>query len=300
LIFLKYREHDKLNRKQIANSIKQTIRAIRPLEGFKGHLFIAGAQKAGTSSLFAYLSGHPLLCGADIKETEFFSRDDLFEKGGRYYRTLFPVSAVGRYSVDATPEYMYHKCCAERIYELFPENTKIVMLLREPASRGFSAFNMYQQIYQKRWFAKHVNTTCQNTREFFQPYINGTRALSIESFIEREMEIISSNIDLEEPSLIRRGLYASQIERYIQLFGRDNVLILFSDELRINPEKCVKRVLELIGLPTIPKQDYSMKHVRNYTVDGSVKNTINQYAKKLFDKDRGLLGEQFGLTVPWK
>lgn len=36
------------------------------------YLLIIGAMKCGTSSLYDYLSGHPQLCPALIKEPEYF------------------------------------------------------------------------------------------------------------------------------------------------------------------------------------------------------------------------------------
>ena len=50
-----------------------------------------GAQKAGTTSLFHYLQGHPDICMASRKETSFFYKDALFSKGLKYYEETFSV-----------------------------------------------------------------------------------------------------------------------------------------------------------------------------------------------------------------
>ena len=39
------------------------------------YLLIAGVNKAGTTSVFQYLSSHPDVCGSAVKETKFFAVD---------------------------------------------------------------------------------------------------------------------------------------------------------------------------------------------------------------------------------
>src|SRR5690242_13037086 len=36
------------------------------------NFIIAGTEKAGTTSVFTYLSAHPSVCGSIVKETDFF------------------------------------------------------------------------------------------------------------------------------------------------------------------------------------------------------------------------------------
>lgn len=41
------------------------------------NLIIAGFGKAGTTSLFEYLSSHPDICGSAVKETKFFYASEI-------------------------------------------------------------------------------------------------------------------------------------------------------------------------------------------------------------------------------
>ena len=50
---------------------------------------IVGAQKAGTTSMFHYLNQHPQIIGAYNKEVGFFSRDENYKKGNKWYRQFF-------------------------------------------------------------------------------------------------------------------------------------------------------------------------------------------------------------------
>ena len=59
----------------------------RPLPDF----LILGAQKAGTSALYAYLTEHPDVRRAIVKEVHYF--DLSFGRGDRWYRAHFPMNA---------------------------------------------------------------------------------------------------------------------------------------------------------------------------------------------------------------
>ena len=58
---------------------------LRPLPDF----LILGAQKAGTTALYAYLRWHPEITGPSFKEVSFFDRH--YAKGERWYRAHMPA-----------------------------------------------------------------------------------------------------------------------------------------------------------------------------------------------------------------
>lgn len=277
---------------------RRRLRQLYPMSGFAGNLFIVGTQKGGTGSLYSYLEDHPQLVCGDVKEIHFFDREKNFAQGENYYRSFFPVCSANYISLDATPKYLYYSRSAERIYNYSP-NAKIVILLREPVSRAFSAFNMYQQIFHQKWFRNIVKGANQDWLDFLAPLLNDGKTLDIEYFLEQEIDIINSNGMGEEPSLIRRGIYTPQIERYVRLFGRDNVLIIFSNELKEDPGSVVKRVLSFAGLKPMFNNKYALKHVREYTTDIKAKELIHHYAEEWFEKDRETLINTFDLKVPW-
>ena len=131
------------------------------------------------------------------------------------------------------------------------------------------------------------------------PMIEGKVEPTLDYFLDRELEIMSHGKMAEEPSLIRRGLYAPQLERYIRLFGRENVLILFSNDLKTDTHNTVNRVCDFIGMKPFGDREYPMKYVLKYTVDPSGKELIRQLAGELFAKDKLELASKYGLDVPW-
>jgi len=276
----------------------QTVYQEENGEKFNNYLFIVGAQKAGTSALYNYLEQCPELVGGPNKEKAFFNRDNIFVKGTRYYRSLFPTGSRHSWGMDATPEYLYYGESATRIHAFAP-NAKIVALLREPASRAFSAFNMYSKLVLGEWFRQRIQFANKDARDFFLPVAEGKVPPELGYFIDSEMQIIRNGSGTAEPSLIRRGLYAPQLERYIRLFGRRNVLILFNTELKNDTNNTVNRVLEFVGLKPLGNRNYPMVNVREYTVDQGGKELISQSAGELFAKDKLELIRTYGLEVPW-
>lgn len=283
----------------VSRQLTQPVVQTPSLENFSNYLFIVGAQKAGTTALYKYLEQRRELVGGEIKEKAYFHRDNAFVKGSNYYRTLFPVGSKYSWGMDATPEYLYFGECASRIHAFAP-NAKIVILLREPASRAFSAFNMYCDYVRQEWFRKRMSVANKHVREFFMPIVEGKMAQELTYYIDREFQVMGEGGELiEEPSLIRRGLYVPQLERYIRLFGRQNVLVLFSNELKTDTANTINRVLGFVGLEPLGFREYPMIHAREYIVDLSGKELISKRAGELFAKDKQELIHTYGLDVPW-
>ena len=81
---------------------------LRPLPDF----LILGAQKAGTTALYAYLRWHPDITGPSFKEVSFFDRH--YAQGERWYRAHLPLrrrALVG----EASPSYLFHPLAPERV-----------------------------------------------------------------------------------------------------------------------------------------------------------------------------------------
>jgi hypothetical protein len=106
-------------------------------------LVIAGAQKAGSTALFGYLLAHPLVAAAARKETHFFDRH--FQKGLGWYLAHMPPLAAGNprgaLTAEATPSYALGVGTPRRLAAALPE-ARFILLLREPAARAYSEWNM--------------------------------------------------------------------------------------------------------------------------------------------------------------
>ena len=94
-----------------------------------------GAQKAGTSWVYACLYEHPEI-HAPIKELHFFSRDR-FSKGKDWYESHFSHRKEGQKVGEFSTSYLYSKETPERIKELYPE-VKLIAIVRNPVTRAYS------------------------------------------------------------------------------------------------------------------------------------------------------------------
>ena len=132
-----------------ASRFRYATRQRRILPSF----LIIGAQRAGTTSLFNYLLGHPGVAGPSggdaavwwTKETHFF--DEKFSKGTDWYRAFFPLASTRErcrkhggelLAGEATPYYMFHPAVPARVARTLPD-VKLIALLRNPVERPLLA-----------------------------------------------------------------------------------------------------------------------------------------------------------------
>ena len=211
----------------------------------KPTIFIVGAQKAGTTALYSYLCNHPSVYSPGRKELSFFDQNVNYARGLKWYHSFFPFS-IGRgaraISFEATPEYMYYPHTMERIKLYCPE-ARIIILLREPIGRAYSAWNMYRRFAER---AVRLSTLRWDFAAATNMMLGQDPFPDFRTSITTEINALSSEI--LEPGVVRRGIYAPQVERVFKHFSSGQVLILESKELHDFPEKTLARVTSFIGI----------------------------------------------------
>lgn len=196
------------------------------------HFLIVGAEKAGTTSLHDYINQHPEVAESHRKEIQYFSR--YFYRSYDWYRAHFPLRArlTDKICGEASPYYLFHPYAAERIHGTLPE-VRIIMLLREPVARSVS---QYQHEVSK-----------------------GRERLSIaeafraeESRTAGELERMRSPLYLpfnhEHFSYKRKSEYCEQVNRYLRVFPREQLLILQSEEFFENSAQVIRQVFDFLGI----------------------------------------------------
>jgi hypothetical protein len=187
---------------------------------------IAGVQKGGTTALFDYLGDAPELSLSRVKEAHFFddetcdwSRPD-YEA---YHASFAPFD--GRPRGEATPIYLYWPGSLERIAAYNPA-MRLIVLLRDPVQRAWSHWKME--------YARGVET--------------GAFAWCIRQGRQRLFDAEPWGFH-REASYVERGFYGEQVARLLELFPRDQVLVLRSDALRGDPAAALAQVRGFLGLP---------------------------------------------------
>ena len=96
---------------------------------------IGGTEKAGTTSVFDWLSAHPAVCPSAKKETDFFRTGFTGEPavdGARYASFFERCDASRPVRMEASPGYLGEAATvAPRLRLLVPE-AKLLFILRDP------------------------------------------------------------------------------------------------------------------------------------------------------------------------
>lgn len=247
---------------------------------------IVGAQKAGTSSLYYYLTQHPQVHTSFKKEVHYFDGGieenvDSFQNGINWYKAHFPFSMSMRANdicLDATPMYLFHPFAAERIYSLTPES-KIIILLRNPTERAIS--------------------------HYFHSKRHGFENLSIEEAFAKEEHRLSNIIEKQNykktsfrvHSYQSRGFYLAQIKRFESLFPRENILYLDCQQLFQNPKLTLSKVHEFLGIDAFDTPNIESKNVG--TNKKKVPNNVYDKLNHLY-KDKNIeLAKHLNLNIDW-
>lgn len=115
----------------------------------KINLFIVGAPKCGTTSLYSYLTQHERIGGGKAKEPHYFSKD--FENFRWFnditsYHDNYDFSIDLEYRVDSSVMYFYSTLAPKEIYSYNP-NAKIIVMLRDEVDFYLSYHN--QNLYNR-------------------------------------------------------------------------------------------------------------------------------------------------------
>ena len=244
--------------------------APRPLASF----LIIGVQKGGTTALHHYLSQDPAIALATVKETHFFDdeRQDWARPDYDAYHALFPDPA-GRPCGEATPIYSYWPGCLMRIAAYNPA-MRLVLLLRDPVERAWSHWRMeFARGAETQPFAWCVR---EGRKRLHEPGANGSHRVY---------------------SYVERGFYADQLERIHQLFPRDQLLVLRSDDLKLRPGPTLSQVRAFIGAPPGAEPTARLVHVGRRFEGGLTQSDIDHLRAIYAEDDRrlaALAGFSFG------
>jgi hypothetical protein len=225
----------------------------RPLPSF----VIAGAQKAGTTSLFGYLSEHPQCAASLTKEVHYFDRS--FGHGESWYRMHFPLPAAATgdqrtkrptVTFESSPYYMFDPRVPERMRQTLP-SVKVIFLLRNPVSRAYSHY--------------------QHSRR------RGREALTFEAAIAAEEARLAGEHErlLHEPeyqslahqrySYLARGIYVDQLRHWQAYFPAEQMLSLQAERMFRQPEQVLQEVLAFLGLDSWTPSHFGNRYAGGYS-----------------------------------
>lgn len=268
------------------------------LPGNPPDFLIVGAQKSGTTSLHYYLTQHPNLLGSRPKEVGYFHNDVNFKKGKRWYHQFFKnISGKKDFlGFESTPENLYFPKAAERIKKEYPE-IKIIILLRDPVKRAYSAWNMYRELMEKRIKQDVIKKILEeDDNEIIRKLYSAGEFPEFEAFIEAEMDGIRDNVVFSQPSILRRGIYYSQVKQYLDLFGKDFVKVIGFKDFTDNRQEVLNEILMFLNLPKSGWEflNDEVKHVIPYKKNMSIEviRRLEEFYKNYNRELFSLLGKE--------
>jgi hypothetical protein len=231
------------------------------------NFFLAGAPKAGTTSLYHYLAQHPQIYMSPIKEPCYFGTEFRAENccdalrpdvdrsqrelqrylagpmgtrpfGGMVanwddYLKLF-AGARGEPAIgEASPGYLWSKTAARNIQAKVPA-AKLLFVLRDPADRAFSQYlHGLASGRLRRTFREHIDANLKNRSEKF-------------SF---------------DFPLLEFGLYSDPLRRYFDLFPPENIFIRLYDDYRAGPAQLFSSMFSFLQVEPGFVPDTSKRHL---------------------------------------
>ena len=192
----------------------------------------AGAQKSGTTTLYGLLSQHPDVCLPKQKELYFFCDYRIYKKGYGWYEEQFACDGLRG---DITPDYMLFPECAERIFK-YNKNIKLLFILRNPADRAFSHYQMKKRDTEERMTFKDA-LEAENGRTS-----RGYRKRMKYSYMER-------------------GYYNRLLLPYYKFYSEDSIKVLLFEDFINDIDGSMREIEEFLGLT--PYKGYILPERRN-------------------------------------
>jgi hypothetical protein len=178
---------------------------------------VIGAMKSATSSLYWWLREQPECFLASPKEIDFFSKQDRWRRGIKWYARLFDDAPSGRLLGEASVSYTlprFADLAASRMSWMLP-GVRLIAILRHPEER----------------LRSHYRHEVQRGRER-------------RSFIDA--------VSAPENPYVATSRYFSCLEPYLNRFPRDQVCLVRFEDLVSGSQPGWDQIIRFLQLPPRP------------------------------------------------
>ena len=177
---------------------------------------IVGAMKCATSTLHEQLAVQPGIFMTNLKEPNFFSDNDQYDKGMEWYLSHFQPAKTHELCGESSTHYTKlptYPETIERIQKHLPD-VKLIYVMRHPIDRLKSQ-------YVHEWSQKVISV---EINQAIQQY----------------------------PELIDYSRYTMQLKPYLETFGQERILPVFFERMLTHPQEELERVCRFIGYHSKP------------------------------------------------
>ena len=201
-------------------------------------IIVAGAQRAGTTTLFRLFEQHPNLVRPTASKATGYFADD-YHQGRRWYRGHFPLARPSRggqprLTFEFGGYYMFHPQAPSRIARDLPD-ARVVVIVRDPVERAYSAH-------------RHELMRGFDTLPFEQAIAeeDARTAGERERLVSDPTYVSYAH---RHYSYKARSRYAEQIREMIDAVGDDRVYVMEADRFFDDPVGEFVALQRWLGLP---------------------------------------------------
>jgi len=229
------------------------------------NLFVIGAAKSGTTSLYSILMRHPEVFMSKPKATRFFISEKRYSNGLDWYlHTYFAGAEQYPIRGEATPSYLAQAYkSAPRIRETIPgDQTKFIAIFRNPVDRAYSHY----------WYNRNTKQGVEN--------LSFEDALAMEETLE-ERSAISGKRYSRTQNYFKNGQYSLCLGEYFKYFKQDQFLfLLFEDLFKEQFHATAARLTEFLNIENVDM---------SYTKENQSRRVGTRPTVKFVRKQRGLM-----------
>lgn len=172
--------------------------------------FIAvGPQKTGTTWMYSLLKQSSRVCFPKNVKETMFF-ELYYEEGLERYLSYFSDYLPGQLCGEVAPSYFDVPEIPRRIHRINPD-CKVIISLRHPADRAFSLY------------LHHLR----------KGRVGGSLLEAVHTM----------------PRILEAGNYRSHIERWLDIFGQEQVLFVLMDDIKDSPRDTLFKIYEFLSLP---------------------------------------------------
>ncbi len=239
------------------------------------NFFLAGAPKAGTTSLYNYLNQHPDIVFSSEKEPQFFNLK--YKSGIEWYEQTYFAHCTGseKRIGDGTVWTMKCPTALQRIAQHVP-NALFLYIMRNPIDRAFSEYQYYLM------------------RGVWKPEITFS-------------EVIRTH--LKPQQILGEGRYYDHLVYFEELFDRSQVLPIFYEDLSKKRDETLKQIFDFLDVASdfVPQDTkrhnvtavprniglYALVHRSVRPIKNALESTGVGWIKESSRKIRGAVRSQF-------
>jgi len=246
------------------------------------NFIIMGTVRSGTTSLYYNICEHPSVLPAAYDEIGFF--DSNYHLGMEWYQSMFPkqkqmeeIKKNTGFAItgEDTPFYFWKKEAIDRIFQCLP-SVKIIAIFRNPVDRAYSNYNLGVRM--------------------------NTEKSTFEETIDEEIEFLENNpfrdsIDRKR-SYVTKGIYEKQIKSWFDVFPREQIHILSTEEMEQKPQETLLKIFKFLEIPEyIIKNPQKQKSAKYEKMNGKTRERLLDYYQPFNEKFFKIINQRFDWEI---